>query len=114
MAARIITHNSTTGAAEPANLEQGELAVNIADQKLWVGDGTATPVVLVDPENNSTPEADEVTYDNVDSGLTATDVKAAIDEVVTGLLGGYKIEVYASGALPNPPRDANTIYIELI
>lgn len=32
-------------------------------------------------ENMTTPPADDVSYDNSDSGLTATDVQGAIDEI---------------------------------
>jgi hypothetical protein len=113
MAAIIKTHHSTTPAAEPTNLEPGELAVNIVDQKLWVGDGTATPIALVDPADIPTTSAD-IPYDNTGSGLTADNVQDAVDEIVSDVLSGFKIEVYAAGALPPEPRDANTLYFELV
>ena len=43
----IVTYNSATTTNTPvATLPQGELAVNTADKKLWVGDG-ASPIVLL-------------------------------------------------------------------
>ena len=39
----------------PTTLEQGELAVNIADKKLWVGNATSTPILLVNKDNADTP-----------------------------------------------------------
>ena len=44
--ATIKTKNSTTASAVPANgsLTQGELAVNIADRKIFIGDASSNPV----------------------------------------------------------------------
>lgn len=38
---------SSTPGAVPSSLQQGEIAVNIADQKMWIGDATNTPVKIV-------------------------------------------------------------------
>lgn len=49
--------------------------------------GTATKTAL----NPHGMHADDVPYDNTTSGLTATDVNAAIDEVVSGGVGGESL-----------------------
>jgi len=77
-----IKRSLTSGSAPAAaSLAEGEFAVNIPDKKVWVGDTNGDPVLIVD-EGAITPEASDVIYDNSSSGLTATDVQAAIDEVL--------------------------------
>ena len=41
------TKNSVTTTVAPTTLQQGELAVNITDKKMWVGNAATTPVLLV-------------------------------------------------------------------
>ena len=48
MATIIKTKNSVRAASAPSSLVQGELAVNIADKKMWIGDAATTPILLVD------------------------------------------------------------------
>lgn len=38
---------SSTPGAVPSTLKQGEIAINIADQKMWVGNAAETPVKIV-------------------------------------------------------------------
>ena len=76
--------SSTVPAA--ASLEEGELAVNIPDQMLWVGDTAGDPILLVD-NGVQVINAVDVLYDNTTSGLTATEVQAALDEIVVMLNG---------------------------
>jgi hypothetical protein len=47
MATTLKTKNSVTAASAPSSLAQGELAVNITDKKLWVGNAATTPVQLL-------------------------------------------------------------------
>ena len=51
MANKIITKNSNTTTVAPGagSLLQGELAVNIPDGKLWVGDAAGDPTAMVEP-----------------------------------------------------------------
>jgi hypothetical protein len=46
MAVIVKTTNSVTSAVVPSSLAQGQLAVNIADKKMWVGNASSTPVLL--------------------------------------------------------------------
>jgi hypothetical protein len=47
MATTIKIKNSVTAAGTPSSLAQGELAVNITDKKVWVGNAATTPILLV-------------------------------------------------------------------
>jgi hypothetical protein len=47
MATTIKLKNSVTTTAVPSTLVQGEVATNIADKKVWVGDATSTPVQIL-------------------------------------------------------------------
>ena len=60
---RIKTKNSVTTTNTPASLLQGELAVNITDKKLWVGNASTTPIPLIGSTAN-------VTYASVNAGNT--------------------------------------------
>jgi hypothetical protein len=84
MADIIKIRRSLTASTVPAaaSLSEGELAVNIVDKKLWIGDTAGDPVLLIDDAVQVINAAD-VVYDNSTSGLTATDVQAAIDEVLS-------------------------------
>jgi hypothetical protein len=43
----IKTKNSVTAASAPTSLQQGEVAINITDKKVWVGNAATTPVQLL-------------------------------------------------------------------
>lgn len=47
MATTIKTKHSNTASTTPTGLVTGELAVNTVDKKMWIGDGSASPVVLI-------------------------------------------------------------------
>ena len=47
MATILKTKNSVTTTVAPTTLQQGELAVNITDKKMWVGNAATTPVQIV-------------------------------------------------------------------
>jgi hypothetical protein len=55
MTTTIKTKNSTTASDTPSSLSQGELAVNIADKKIFIGDNNGTVVDLA-IANNPSPE----------------------------------------------------------
>jgi hypothetical protein len=80
MATTIITQNSLTPSATPTNLQAGQLAVNVADAKLWVGDGI-NPIPLIVSGGGAAVAAVDVTYDNSGSDLVATNAQDAFDEV---------------------------------
>lgn len=65
------------------------------DDKTIIG---AINEIYADIGGGTGVDAEDVTYDNQTSGLTATDVQAAIDEVVAALPSGAAVEVQ-SGTL---------------
>jgi len=48
MAVTLKTKNSVVTTTVPSSLAQGELAVNITDKKIWVGNASTTPVLISD------------------------------------------------------------------
>lgn len=71
---KIVTKKSITADVTPADLLEGELAVNIPDKKIFVGPvGGGAGVSLTD--------ADAISYNNSASGLTADNIQLAIDEL---------------------------------
>lgn len=49
---------SNTAASSPSNLFNGELAANISDQKLWIGNSSNTPILLSDITNTFVYQGD--------------------------------------------------------
>jgi hypothetical protein len=71
MATTIVLKNSVTTTNTPTSLAQGEVAVNVTDKKVWVGNAATTPIQIV----NGGP--DGVFTSVTDSGLTNTRVTYA-------------------------------------
>jgi hypothetical protein len=71
MATTIVLKNSVTTTNTPSSLAQGEVAINVTDKKVWVGNAATTPVQIV----NGGP--DGVFTSVTDSGLTNTRVTYA-------------------------------------
>ena len=67
-------------------LAEGELAVNIPDKMLWVGDASGNPILLING-GNVVVDAVDVVYDPTASGLTSFNVQDAIDEVMALFAG---------------------------
>jgi hypothetical protein len=66
----------TTTALSALERREGSLAFDTTQSLLVVDDGSGFAAI------DGSSSADNVTYDNGDSGLTATDVQAALDEIV--------------------------------
>ena len=47
MATTIVLKNSVTTTNTPSSLTQGEVAVNVTDKKVWVGNAATTPILLI-------------------------------------------------------------------
>lgn len=71
MATTIVLKNSVTTTNTPSSLAQGEVAINVTDKKVWVGNAATTPIQIV----NGGP--DGVFTSVTDSGLTSTRVTYA-------------------------------------
>ena len=84
MADIIQIKRSLTPGTVPASgsLAEGELAINIPDKMGWVGDTAGDPVLIIN-NGSQVINAIDVVYDNTNSGLTATEVQSALDEIVT-------------------------------
>ena len=76
---RIQVHRSTTALATPASLLAGEIAVNITDKKLYVGDGT-TNIQMSGRASTST--ASQIQYSD-SSGLLESSSKLQFTRVAT-------------------------------
>lgn len=62
--------------------------------------GSRLTLLVVNPVNIPTLDADNVTYDNTLSGLTASDVQAAIDEIASTLnTVNVNVSTYVSGTI---------------
>ena len=89
----IKTKNSTTPSAVPsaASLSQGELAVNIADKKLFVGNASGDPVELTNQGvlsiNGATGAITNVAFTNVDNNFSVGQTFAS-NVTVSGNLTG--------------------------
>lgn len=80
--------------------EAGDLRVRLSDNKVVVHDGVSEVAILRDGDPVST-DADLVAFDNASSGLAATDVQAAIDEVEARLDVVEAIPIGANRSLSN-------------
>ena len=111
----LITKNSSTASAvpNPSDLVQGELAVNVADKKLYTKDNGGSVVELV--STNDFTDAEKTKLTGIETGATADQTAS---EILTALLtvdgtgsgldadkvDGFNVSTASSGT------DANTIY----
>ena len=79
MATILKTKNSVTAASAPSSLAQGELAVNITDKKMWVGNASSTPVQILGSgvTNDAGGSNTQVQYNS--SGLLAGSANMTFD-----------------------------------
>ena len=97
MATKIVTKNSSTASAVPttSDLVQGELAVNVADKRLFTEDNTGTVVEL--GTNPSTIDIDAGTIDGAVIGgatpaaITGSTVTSTGNIVVSGTVDGRDV-----------------------
>ena len=83
MPTTIITKNSSVTSTVPTALVQGELAVNVADKKLWVGDASGSPVEL---EGITPAQADAIALNTAKTGITPAQALAITDNTAkTGI-----------------------------
>jgi hypothetical protein len=91
------TKNSVTTTVAPTTLQQGELAVNITDKKMWVGNAATTPVQILGAGTTGTAAGSNTQVQYNSSGTLAGDadftfngttVTMANDASISGLTVG--------------------------
>jgi hypothetical protein len=88
--------NSVTASAVPANgsLTRGELAVNIADKKAWIGDASLNPSKIIGTIANQDSNAVSITGGTV--SVSSWNTSAAT--VLTATIGGTAITEFGATA----------------
>ncbi len=77
---------SSTPGAVPSSLARGEIAINLVDKKMWVGDATGTPIKIVGSIANQEPSSVSISGGSIavsDLGTT-TPTTATLGTVTLG------------------------------
>jgi hypothetical protein len=107
MATILKTKNSVTTTVAPTSLAQGELAVNITDKKMWVGNAATTPVQIVGAgaTNRAGGSTTQVQYNSsgdlagsANMTFNGTTFTLANDASISGLTVGKGVFTSNSGA----------------
>lgn len=97
MAIKILLRKDTAANWTTANsiLAEGEMGIEKDTKKYKIGDGVTNWNSLAYGFNND-PLAVDISYDNTTSGLAATDVNAAIDELNVDITDEDNSKKYAT------------------
>ena len=82
--------NSVTGSSTPSSLQQGELAINITDQKAWIGNNVGGVVQIIGSMGPQDRDSVAITGGSI-SGVTIGGTTPASAAVSTLTLGGQGI-----------------------
>jgi hypothetical protein len=100
------TKNSVTTTVAPTTLQQGELAVNITDKKMWVGNAATTPVLLLNggPDGvfTSITDSGNLTFTGTGNRITGDFSNATLANTVifqsSSTNGGTTLSAIPNGA----------------
>ena len=111
MATKIVTKNSSTASAVPtaSDLVQGELAVNVADKRLFTEDN-AGAIVELGTNPSSLTVSGNIDVDGV-TNLDAVDIDGAVDMASTLQVDGaatFTTEITANGGIALGDNDKAT------
>lgn len=87
---KISFKNSTTASAVPASLQQGELAVNITDQKMFIGNASGVTTQIIGSMGNQDATSVAITGGSI-TGATIGGTTASTVKATTLTLGGQAV-----------------------
>jgi hypothetical protein len=98
------TKNSVTTTVVPTTLVQGELAVNITDKKMWVGNAASSPVQILGAGTTGTAAGSNTQVQYNSSGTLAGSSNFVFDGTNVGIgtsSPAVKTEIYGTAAASN-------------
>jgi hypothetical protein len=99
--------NSTTPGNVPASLQQGEVAINIPDNKMWIGNASNVPVLVVQSLGNQ--DASNVTITGGTASITNLGTSAANTVTTSSLtVGGGTISQVSNDTTMNNANYVNS------
>jgi hypothetical protein len=103
MATTIKLKNSVTTTNAPSSLVQGEVAINITDKKVWVGNAATTPIQLLG-------DGGSVNFTTVDTtNLQVTNIKAKDGTASATIANSTGVMTIASSVLTTTDINGGTI-----
>lgn len=90
MANTLTLKNSVTAGNAPTVLEQGEMAINVSDKIVWVGNAAKAPVVIVDGKTISTYHGTIAggALTKVSGTVTVTRVSTGVYQITAAITDG--------------------------
>jgi hypothetical protein len=99
--------NSTTPGSTPSSLQQGEIAINIADNKMWIGNASNVPVLVVQSLGNQ--DASNVTITGGTIAVTNHGTSTAAPLATNSLsIGGGTISQVSNDTTMNNANYVNS------
>jgi len=93
--------NSTTPGNVPASLQQGEIAINIPDNKMWIGNASNVPVLVVQSLGNQDASSVTITGGSVSVASLGTTTATTISASSLSIGGTALTQVSNDTAMNN-------------